>query len=875
MASFLNFYKTSENNPTHTRIGDKHLNIYGGKYLVNDNNKFLEEYFNNIVSLNKVEYVTEKQLDNGPIAIDLDFRYNHDVNTRQHNKAMINDIIVVCIDLLTEFYNFTNETSFEVFVMEKPNVNRLADGSFTKDGIHIIIGLNMVKSFKIHYRNKLLHNLPEYVGLPLINTFESVVDKPVLEGSTNWQLFGSRKPGNESYQLTSQYVITFDENDKEFMMTEQTVGPINLELLKKLSVRNNDRPFVEPKNNSKSNFRPISPTSVTEIQTEIFTNETFKINESDNFYKYLNCIGNKMCDRGQHKETITILQILKNENLDIKYVKYWIQRYAYPDSKKYNYAISYYENGYIKPTPLSNEKRLTIKTLIYYAKKYNQELYSTYFNDDYDFRIKKLYNFDTILVDTTEAFMMKLYYDMKKDRILFKDDKIYLYYNDEWHIMCEKGRMVKNDMLEFYIIYLKACLDIINNEDKLCIENLNEDKKELIKMKRKVCNTLRIDYSKNTTLNHTFSLLLNKLACDKCDIEFDVGVDNYYNIQFKNGVYDLKNKKFRSRIQTDYVTKYLNYDFIEIDNIDSSIQNEVLNFFQKVQPDKAQCDFTLGYLAYCITGDATKQIFKMNIGHTASNGKSTELAIHEKCFDIYTEKLDNRVLLLGFEKRHKHIINLVKQPVRLVYFEEMPKGKNLDVEFIKDFVDGKKIDCEIMFGTKDKIKIQAKIMSVSNHDFKCDTDEGILRRGRVQKYESKFVEKNEVNELKHIFEKIEGFENKFDDVIFKNAYFHLLLKYIDNLHIPKINKDEFKKTAEESDTILNDLLEHFEFTNDEKDFIGKNEIDKLCSFNKDKFNEYKSKLQSKGCKYNSQGKYYNNDENKWKSGIFIKIKIHS
>jgi hypothetical protein len=298
-------------------------------------------------------------------------------------------------------------------------------------------------------------------------------------------------------------------------MNKQNITPINLELLKKISVRNNDRPFVQPKNYS-------SPTSFTKIQTEIFTNENFKINESDNFYKYLNCIGNKMCDRGQHKETITILQILKNENLDIKYVKYWIERYAYPDSKKYAYAISYYDNGYIKQTPLSNEKRLTIKTLIYYSKKCNQELYSIYFNDDYEFRIKKQYNFDTILVDTTEAYMMKLYYDMKKDRILYKDNKIYLYYNDEWHIMCEKGRMVKNDMLEFYIIYLKACLDIINNEDKLCMDNLNEDKKEAIKMKRKVCNSVRIEYSKNNTLNHTFSLLLNKLSCEKCDIEFDV-----------------------------------------------------------------------------------------------------------------------------------------------------------------------------------------------------------------------------------------------------------------------------------------------------------------------------------------------------------------
>lgn len=875
MTNFLNSYKTSENNSTHTRIPDKELNIYPGKYFVNDNNKFLEEYFNNIFLLNKVEYVTEKQLDNGPIAIDLDFRYCHEINTRQHDKSMIHDIVLVSVDFLKDFYNFTSESSFEVFVMEKPNVNRLADGSLTKDGIHIIIGINMEKAIKVLYRNKLVRSLSEYVDLPLINTWDSVVDKAVLEGSTNWQLFGSRKPGNEAYCLTYQYNFTFDENDKEFMMTEQQVCDINLELLKKLSVRNNDRPLVESKNNLYNAIRSKSPTSVSEIETEIFTNELFKINESDNYYKYLNCIGNKMCDRGQHKETITILQILKNENLDIKYVKYWIQRYAYPDSKKYTYAISYYANGYIKSTPLSNEKRLTIKTLIYYAKKYNQQLYSTYFNDDYEFIIKKLYNFDTILIDTTEAFMMKLYYDMKKDRILFKDNKIYLYYNDEWHIMCEKGRMVKNDMLEFYIIYLKACLDIINNEDKLCMENLNEDKKEEIRMKRKVCNSVRIEYSKNTPLNNAFNLLLNKLSCIKCDIEFDVGVDNYYNIQFKNGVYDLKNKIFRSRIQTDYVTKYLNYDFMEINDIDETTQNEVLNFFQKVQPNKEQCDFTLGYLAYCITGDATKQIFKMNIGHTASNGKSTELAIHEKCFDIYTEKLDNRVLLLGFEKRHKHIINLVKQPVRLVYFEEMPKGKNLDVEFIKDFVDGKKIDCEIMFGTKDKIKIQAKIMSVSNHDFKCDTDEGILRRGRVQKYESKFVEKNEVNEQEHIYEKIEGFENKFDNVLFKNAYFHLLLKYVDNLHIPKINKDEFKKTAEESDIILNDILETFEFTNNEKDFIGRNEIDKLCNFNKDKFSEYKSKLQSKGCKYNSQGKYWNEAENKQKSGVFTKIKLIS
>jgi hypothetical protein len=313
---------------------------------------------------------------------------------------------------------------------------------------------------------------------------------------------------------------------------------------------------------------------------------------------------------------------------------------------------------------------------------------------------------------------------------------------------------------------------------------------------------------------------------------------------------------FRSRLETDYVTKYLDYDYLPLTDISQKIQDDVLGFFQKVQPDKEQRDFTLGYLAYCLTGDATKQIFKMNIGHTASNGKSTELSIHEKCFKNYTQKIDNKVLLLNFEKRHKHLVDLISQPIRLVYFEEMPKGKKLDVEFIKDFVDGKNISCEIMFGTKSEIKIQAKLMSVSNHDFQVDTDAGILRRGRVQKYESKFISKDdgELDAENHIYEKIEGFENRFDDVMYKNAYFHLLLSYIDKLVVPKVNKDEFKKTAEENDSVLTDILDGFTITKNHTDFISKADIDVLCG-SKERFNEYKSKLQSMGCKYESQERY--------------------
>ena len=370
-------------------------------------------------------------------------------------------------------------------------------------------------------------------------------------------------------------------------------------------------------------------------------------------------------------------------------------------------------------------------------------------------------------------------------------------------------------------------------------------------------------------------MLLNKLSCVKCSIVFDVGTDNYYNIHFKNGVYDLK-QGFRSRLETDYITKYLDYDYIPLCQISQEIQDYVIGFFKKVQPNKEQRDFTLGYLAYCLTGDTSKQIFKMNIGHSASNGKSTELKIHSKAFKIYTQKIDNKVLLMNFEKRHKHLIDLVSQPIRLVYFEEMPKGKKMDVDFIKDFVDGENISCEIMFGTKCEINIQAKMMSISNHDFQVDTDAGILRRGRVQKYDSKFISKDdgELNEENNIYEKIDGFENKFDDALYKNAYFHLLLNYIDKLVVPKVNKDEFKKTAEENDSILIDILDHFIITKNHTDYISKSEFDVLCGNSKEKFNEYKSKLQSMGCKYDSQERYNSSVKGRF-SGIKKEIIIPS
>jgi phage/plasmid-associated DNA primase len=878
---FSNSVSKTGKSSTHTRIGDKDLNIYGGSFNFDKEEPlFYEGLYDSIFNKNEKQYLTEKQIEDGRFVLDYDFRYCHDVETRQHTKEHIQDIVSLINDTLKKYVIF--DKPFRCYVMEKPNVNRLADGSVTKDGIHFMYDFELNDTIKQVVRNDIIKAIPDVIDLPLINTWESVIDEGVVKRNCNWNIYGCRKPANERYELTDIYECEMDHNDGEFMITNPEIQ-LDFELFKELSVRTR-KPILELNkeglatlnktiNKKEKQYRPSSPTSVATIDTHS-NGSTEKI-EADIYYKYLNCIGNKMCDRGMYSDTYTVLQILKNENLDIKYVKYWIQRFAYPDSKKYTYAIENYDDPKkIKYTPTNIENRLTIKSLKYFAKKHNPDLYSTYFTDDYDFMIKKKYpTFEKIPVTSAQqqADFANLYYEFKSDRIHLKNDNIYLYYNDEWNVISDKGRMVKHDMYEFYIIYFKVCFDLINDYEKKHIED--EEKVRLAQKYRKMIGESRLSCTKSNDLNCMYQMLLNKLSCVKCSIVFDIGSDNYYNIHFKNGVYDLK-KGFRSRLESDYITKYLDYDYVPLTDISQDIQDYVIGFFKKVQPNKEQRDFTLGYLAYCLTGDTSKQIFKMNIGHTASNGKSTELSIHEKCFKNYTQKIDNKVLLLNFEKRHKHLIDLVSQPIRLVYFEEMPKGKKLDVEFIKDFVDGKNISCEIMFGTKSEINIQAKIMSASNHDFQVDTDAGILRRGRVQKYESKFISKDdgELDLEKHIYEKIDGFENKFDNVLYKNAYFHLLLNYIDKLVVPKINKDEFKKTAEDNDNVLTDILNGFTVTKNADHFIGRNEIDLLCGSNKERFAEYKDKLQGMGCKWESQKKYKDTEgDKKWKSGCFIGI----
>ena len=82
-------------NITHTRIGSKDLNIYGGSYNIENLSNFWDKYYHHVFVAKNKEYLTEKQLiENGPLLVDIDLRYDTSIKIRQHNKDHIIDLIV-------------------------------------------------------------------------------------------------------------------------------------------------------------------------------------------------------------------------------------------------------------------------------------------------------------------------------------------------------------------------------------------------------------------------------------------------------------------------------------------------------------------------------------------------------------------------------------------------------------------------------------------------------------------------------------------------------------------------------------------------------------------------------------------------------------
>ena len=170
--------------------------------------------FINVTFLKTIKrtYLTEKQLDIGKIAIDLDFRYEKSITSKQHSSEHIEDFILLLMNILNELFVSFNENVIHFYTFEKPNVNECED---KQDGIHIVINILCDFATKMIIRDELLNQIQDiWEDLPITNSWNDVIDEGVMKGNVNWQLYGSRKPGCEAYQLKIYMCVKLQTMEK-------------------------------------------------------------------------------------------------------------------------------------------------------------------------------------------------------------------------------------------------------------------------------------------------------------------------------------------------------------------------------------------------------------------------------------------------------------------------------------------------------------------------------------------------------------------------------------------------------------------------------------------------------------------------------------
>ena len=205
---------------THTRIPSQEHGVSGGTFYIPQEKlpEFWAKYAKHVIVNRRHEYLTEKQLAGaGPVLVDLDFRYDPSVEKRQHSKEDVENIVGIYMDELSKLLDIqeAEKRDIAVFVFEKPSMNT-DDEKYTKDGIHIIIGVHADRVVQYMLRNNVMKKVPDILKhLPLKNSWDDILDDNIsrMVNPVGWQLYGSRKPGHEAYELKYHFNFTYIKSE--------------------------------------------------------------------------------------------------------------------------------------------------------------------------------------------------------------------------------------------------------------------------------------------------------------------------------------------------------------------------------------------------------------------------------------------------------------------------------------------------------------------------------------------------------------------------------------------------------------------------------------------------------------------------------------
>ena len=851
--------KTNTSIITHTRIGDKEQNIYAGAYIIpkEDLQTFYSLYYESVFVNKKREYLTEKQIENGPLAVDFDFRYRNEITTRQHKEEHITDMICAYLEELKKYFLFDSNTQFDVYIFEKPNVNRLADGSLTKDGIHMLIGIQVDHIMQTMIRENILKELGNFWDLPLINDWESVLDEGISRGTTNWQLFGSRKPGNEAYELTYYYKVTFDTTDNEFEVDSQKVKEFDLKNnYHKLSVQYEMNPKYEinPKildeynlrlENKKSKVykKASSKIKINVISDDEEENEDFislnDIKDKETLDKAVNIMLKNLapCDY-EVKETHEYAQALPEKyyepgshllnrqvafalkHTDERLFLSWVLLRSKASDFDYNSISDLYSQWKKFHKSNQSNKSVTRKSLMYWVRKDNFEEYEKIKLSTIDYYLEMAFETGT---EYDIALVLKQMFKDKYICVSYDKKGIwYVFKNHRW--VPDKGLSLRSKISEDLYIKFEEKIDRLIKESNEYEEG--DERSEFIKKKVNQILPIKMKLKKTNDKNN----IMREASEIFYDGEFIKNMDtNKYLLCFNNGVVDFTTKTFREGYPEDYITKTTRINYTPYDESDEEFNKtsqEIRDFMKKLFPLPDLYRYMFDHLASCLIGTNKNQTFHVYHG-SGSNGKSIIADLMSVTLGEYKGTVP---ITLVTEKRgliggtSDEVVKL--KGIRYAVMQEPSKDVKLNEGIMKELTGGDPIQARGLYSESEIFEPQFNLVVCTNNLFDIESnDDGTWRRIRKCDFLSKFVDEGETynDSTPYIYIKDKSLKDKLPE--FASVFASMLVKrafetdgIVDNCETVLNASNKYRKGQDHISAFVTDRIVK---TGNKDDKIGK------------------------------------------------------
>ena len=794
---YLSKHKANDGDPiTHTRIGDKELNIYGGKYNIpsSDLTTFYRVYYESIFVKGQKEYLTEKQQVSGPIAIDLDFHYDYDVTSRQHSPDTINDIIYLYLTELKKLLVFDHNVPFNIFVMERDHVYRLEDKTKTKDGIHIIIGLNMHHAMQMMLRNMVISKINgdgginETLGLPLKNSIELVFDDGISQGTTNWQMYGSQKPGRNPYKLSYHIVCKMDTTDNEFSTESQNIHTFELSKnLSMLSVQNTDIPNFQIDSSIQSEYdasvskyenkktskkytgakhninvlfndedtnielsdiknAQILETVLQSLFSNLKTNEQF-IKET---HEYTQILPEKYYQPGSHSLNTQVAFALKHT--DERLFLSWVALRSKACDFDYN-SIPYLYTRW--KTFGKKDNGITKRSIMYWAKQDAFEAYEKVKQNTTDYYV------ESTLQDTPGDYDFALVlHSMYKDKYLCSSighKKWHRFKDHRW--ISDEGQSLRlaisEDMHAVFSKKLDYYLGSMHHTDTNT--DVHDKTARIVRKISEILTKLRKTNDKNNIMREAMEIFF--------DGEFNKNVDsNPYLLCFTNGVIDFKNKVFRSGYPQDYITKSTHHSYVEYSYQNTrEITDQINDYMEKTFPQVNLRNYMWDHLASVLIGVKLEQVFNIYCG-SGSNGKSILTDLMSQALGEYKGTVP---VTLVTDKRTNigaaspEVMQL--KGVRYAVMQEPSKDAVINEGIMKELTGGDPLLGRALYSDSEIFMPQFSLAVCLNALFRIKSnDDGTWRRMKLVNFMSKFISEGETHtdDTQYVFPKDKTLKEK-------------------------------------------------------------------------------------------------------------------